>query len=236
MPGADLSSSREKPFDASQAWFVVGRWQELSGEWRANFLRVAAIGTFYLVELADYYGLKVGWLHLEQTVTRDQHLRITGIAVAWVLAALAAQLALARQLFPPALKYLTTGADLVCLTTILLLTHGPASPLVAAYFLVILLAGLRFSLRLVWLATLGSLGGYLFLLGWVRWQVVDPARHAAMLAPRRNQLIIMLAIAIAGVLVGQMVRQARAMAEDYRRRSALAPPADALAKVEDSPT
>ena len=49
----------------------------------------------------------------------------------------------------------------------LTIADGPRSPLVVAYFLVIALAALRLSLPLMWMATLGSMAGYLFLLGYV---------------------------------------------------------------------
>ncbi|HVA47833.1 MAG TPA: hypothetical protein VNH11_15805 [Pirellulales bacterium] len=45
------------------------------------------------------------------------------------------------------------------MTPVLMLADGPRSPLVVGYFLVVLLAGLRFSLWLVWCATCGSLCG-----------------------------------------------------------------------------
>src|SRR5262245_62919351 len=149
---------------SERQWFIVGRWQEYEGEARANLLRIIAIGMFYGVELINY--------HLVGRPDADFvafHRRVTAVAVAWTMVSLAILLCLRRQIFPAALKYVSTACDLALLTTLASIDHGPAnplpdgpnSPLITVYFLVIALAGLRFSLGLVCLATLGSVVGVL---------------------------------------------------------------------------
>ncbi|MGD0900943.1 MAG: hypothetical protein ABR915_24180, partial [Thermoguttaceae bacterium] len=73
---------------ADRPWFIVGRWQEYEGEARANLLRIAGIGAFYLVELVNYYGLRLGPLEMPAVVSRQFHQAVTAMAVAWALVGL----------------------------------------------------------------------------------------------------------------------------------------------------
>jgi hypothetical protein len=200
---------------ADRQWFIVGRWQEYAGEARANLLRVAAIGAFYVIELTNYHGLDFGPLQMPATVEQRFHATVTALAVAWVLVALATLLCLRIHIFPAALKYVTTGCDVVLLTTILTVADGPRSPLVVGYFLIIVLSTLRFQLRLVWCATLSSLAGYLFLNGYARWFA---AADRQLSVPRYQQLIVLLALALTGITLGQVIRRVRALAEEFLQR------------------
>lgn len=202
----------------ARQWHVVQRWQEYAGEARAALVRVVAIGLFYGVELLNYRGLSLGpisWPKLPG-VDAEFHTRMTWLAGIWTLIAVAAMLCLERRIFPPWLKYLTTAADIVMLTLVLLVARGPASPLVAGYFLLIALAGLRFSLHLVWCASAGSVAGYLFLLGQAKWYAADKSH----LVPRSDQAITLLALVLMGVVVGQIVRRVRSLAEHFAQRTA----------------
>jgi hypothetical protein len=198
-------------------WFVVGRWQEYAGEARANLLRIVAVGAFYIVELINYHLIgQAGEAY------QSFHRTATAVAVAWTLLALGVLLCLRRQIFPPALKYVSTACDIVLLTSLALAvegpTAGPNSPLVFIYFLIIALAGLRFNLRLVWCATIGSLLGYLTLVAAIdrrdygQW---FDEKHAV---PPIEQLMMLLSLALVGVIVGQIVRRARAIAEEFNER------------------
>jgi hypothetical protein len=82
--------------------------------------------------------------------------------------------------------------------------------MVVGYFLVIAVASLRFSLRLIWLATAGSALGYLFILGYDRWY--RPGEMPPL--PRHEQLIVLVAIGLTGIVLGQVVRRVRGMAEE----------------------
>jgi hypothetical protein len=199
--------------DADRQWFIVGRWQEYEGEARANLLRIATIGAFYLVELLNYYGLHLGFFEMPKLADAAFHRVVTGLALGWVVVALAVHLSLAQRFFPAALKYLSTAADIVFLTAILAIADGPKSPLVVGYFLVIVLATMRFSLPLVRFATLGSIVGYLLLLGYAKWY---SAREITV--PRYQELIFLLGLAISGVILGQVIRRVRDIAKDYAKR------------------
>jgi hypothetical protein len=187
-------------------WFIVGRWQEYEGEGRANLLRIVAVGAFYIVQLITYEILGHG--------TREFHIKVTALAVAWTMFALGIHLCLKRQIFPAALKFVSTATDIVLLTCVLIVANGPQSPLVVGYFLLIAIATLRFKLRLIWCATLGSMAGYLFLLGYVKWYRTEPGLRVE----RYEQLIVLVALALTGIVLGQVIRRVRYLADQFVRR------------------
>ncbi len=216
-----MATTSNKEDQKGHQWFIVGRWQEYGGETRANGIRLAAIGAFYAIELLNYYGVRQGAFEIPAAVGLRFHQTVTGVAGAWTLIAVGVAIALRRGFFPPSLKYMVTGCDIAVLTGILLVADGPRSPLIVAYFLVIAVAALRFQLRLVWFATLGSMVGYLVLLGYARWfagreESLFGPRDVSV--PRYQQLIFLLALALLGVVLGQIIRRVPALAEDYARR------------------
>lgn len=199
-----------------RSWHIVGRWQEYEGEARANLLRIIGIAAFYAIELVNYRGLHLGFLELprQADVTREFHYAVTALVIAWTMVALGVQLCLTRQIFPATLKYVSTGADLVLLTAILTLADGPRSPLVVGYFLIVVLSGMRFSLPLVRCATVGALAGYLVLSGYARWFAARDLR-----VPRYHQIMVLVALALTGIVLGQILRRVRTVADDYAWRT-----------------
>jgi hypothetical protein len=202
-----------RPQAADRDWFIIGRWQEYDGEQRANLLRVVGIGVFYLIELINYRGLHLGVLQLPAVVDRPFHLAVTFLAIAWTMVALGVFVCLRHQFFPAALKYVSTGCDLVLLTSILAAADGPRSPLLVGYFLILALAALRFSLGLIWFASAGAVACYLYLLGYARWFADRDLR-----VPRYHELIFLFALVLTGVFLGQVIRRVRRLAEEYARR------------------
>lgn len=208
--------------EGGRTWYIVQRWQEYAGEARANLLRIVAVGSFYAIHLLNYYQVNLGLLQLGETGGGDRqfHLSITALAVAWTMLALAVHLCLRQQFFPAWLKFVSTGGDLLLLTSVLYVAGGPRSPLVAGYFLVIALATLRFNLPLVRFATLAAMAGYLCLLGCDRWpEIFRPGGGAFERLPRYHQLMVLLAIGLTGVVLGQVVRRAPVLAEEFAARA-----------------
>ncbi len=200
-------------YDANvdRQWFIVSRWQQYDGELRANLLRIGGIATFYLIHLVNYHRW-FGLPGIEGASPRFDEM-VTALAVAWVLTALAVQLALARHVFPSALKFITTSVDVWLLTLVIGVCDGPRSPLVVGYFLILSVAALRFSLRLIWLTTIECLAGYLAL--------VIYADHFATrdkTATRHSEMIFLAAILIAGVTLGAVVRRVRRLAFEFADR------------------
>lgn len=200
--------------DKDRQWFIAGRWQEYEGEARANLLRVAGIALFYLVELLNYHGLDLGPLQYPKVpgVDRGFHLAMTALAAAWAMTGWGVWVCLERRVFPQRLKYLSTAADLLLMTCVLLLADGPRSPLLACYFIIVCLSALRFSVRLVRMATAGAILGYIALIGHAFWY------RPAVRVPRHYEVIFILTLALCGVVLGQTIRRFRAFAEDYARR------------------
>lgn len=216
-PGGPARSSAAPPAAAGGQlpWFILSRWQEYHGEARANLLRIIGIGAFYSIELMNYHGVDLGPIQLPATVDLKFHEAITALVVAWTMLALATHVCLRLFIFPWGLKYVTTACDVLMLTTILCVADGPRSPLVVGYFLLIAGSALRFQLRLVWFATLASMAGYLWLQGFARW-FADPERQLSV--PRYQQLIVLVALAMTGVILGQVIRQVRGLAEAYAQQ------------------
>lgn len=173
---------------------LASRLDEYEGEVRANLLRAVGITGFYFIELANYRS---------GHVDRDFHMAMTALAGAWLVSSWGVFAFLRRRVFPPSLKYLSTGLDTVYLTCVLVVADGPKSPLVVAYMLLPVLAALRLSLPLVRFATAGALAGYLVVLGHARW--FRPATSV----PRADEAIVLLSLALCGVLLGQILRRAR---------------------------
>lgn len=216
MPGTAESQAANA---ADRQWLIIGRWQQYAGEARANLLRIAGIGSFYVIELINYHGLHLGPLELPATVDLAFHQKMTALAVAWTMMALATLVCLRLRIFPDWLKYATTLGDVALLTTILMVADGPRSPLVVGYFLIIVLATLRFQLRLIWCATVASMIGYAWMASFTGVAgVAAEARDVSV--PGYYQLIMLLALALTGIVLGQVIRRVRAMAEDLSRRLA----------------
>ena len=217
---ASISSADDR------AWHIVQRWRQYEGEARANLLRLSAIGVFYLLHLWNYLGSQGklsnwGFLELGEGggVDRRFHILATLLALAWAMAAATVHLCIHNQIFPRWISIASTAVDLAMLTSILAISSGPKSSLVLGYFLIVVLAGLRFNLPLVRFTTIGAALGYICLLGVARW----PERFGRDAAidlriPRYEQLATLAAIILCGVFVGQIIRQARQIAEDFARR------------------
>jgi hypothetical protein len=206
------------PGGQDRPWYIVGRWQEYQGEARANLLRLAAVAAFYLIELINYYGVDLGFIQLPKISDLAFHKIVTAIAAAWVLLGVGVHLWLRLHLMPAALKYVATGLDVVLLTLLLMVGDGPRSPLIVGYFLIPALACLRFQLRLVWFATIAAMLGYVWLLGWAVW--IQGARDIRV--PRYHELIFLTALALSGIIQGQVIRRVRSMAAEYAQRLASA--------------
>jgi hypothetical protein len=138
-------------------------------------------------------------------ISKQFHIEITLLTVAWATLALGILLTLQQRIFPAWLPYFTTGCDIVLLTLVLCISNGPRSPLVAGYFLILVLAALRLNLRLVRSATVGAALAYLVLLG-CKWVPMSASLPGAQAVPRYHQIIVLVAILLAGVMLGQVVR------------------------------
>lgn len=211
---------------ADDRWSVLRRRRQYEAEIRVNVVRIAAIGAFYLIHLLHHWAATSGhaWLHgigldAGNALAPIQHTALTFLVLAWIMAAVVVQQFLQARRLPPWLMYASTAADLVFLTSALTLSAGAASPLVAGYFLIVIMSGLRFDLRLVRATTCGAVAGYLFLLGAAKWPIGLLQQYPLPIVPRYQQLMVVAALLLAGTLVGQWLRHARKLADDFARGS-----------------
>jgi hypothetical protein len=199
-----MSTSESTPAPGgSGRWADAQRLEGWAGEVRVNLVRLAAVLIFYGHHLVNVY------LFRDQPGQSAYHAAVTALVLAWGALVLLVYFCLVRRWVPPALKYVVTAVDVVLITALLTLTRDPKTTLAVLYFLVIAAAALRWSLPLVYFATLGSIAGYLFFLGHVKFwlQLPDDQRLS-----RPNQVIFVLALGAAGILAGQVVRQVRRLA------------------------
>ena len=196
---------------SERQWYIVGRWQEYEGEGRANLLRIVAIGAFYTVQLVQFYVIGRA-----DPALLKFHQSATALAVAWSMVALLVLLCLRRQIFPAALKYGSTACDIVLLTALAWLAGGATSSITRVFFLLIALSALRFNLGLVWFSTLGCMLGYEALVGMSDKTWFD-AQHAI---PPVENLIVLLSLGLTGIVLGQVIRRVRSLADDYAARLA----------------
>jgi hypothetical protein len=182
-------------------WADAQRIESWAGEVRVNLIRLAATIAFY-----GHHLLNVYFFQDDKSLQGSYHSAVTALVLAWSIAVLALYLCLSRRWVPPALKYLATGWDIILVTALLIVTREPKSMLAVLFFLGIAAAGLRLSLPRVYAATLGSMAAYGFFLGYVRYWLEVPAADRL---SRPNQVVFLLALGTAGILTGQVVRQAR---------------------------
>ena len=184
-------------------WAAARRIEEWAGETRVNLVRIVALVVFYGQHLVLGHWLADTPLH------PGYHKAVTTLVIAWGFAAVALHACLGRRYVPHWLKYAATAWDVAMVTVLVAISGGPSSPLVVLYFLVVATAPLRLSLRLVYCGTLGAVAGYLVLLGHAKWIAETAA------VPRHHQVIFALGLGVAGLLAGQVVRQARRVADGY---------------------
>lgn len=209
-----LSNEQRQWHREQQQWHIVQRWQEYQGELRANLLRVIAIGAFYAIELLQYHGFAL--FTVEPAIAPATHRAITLLCAGWTLFALAVLLCLRRRFFPPALKFISVAGDLAMLTAVLTVADGVRSPATVAYFVILALATLRFSLPLMWFTSLGALVSYGLVLGYDRWfrEYEGTPQHL----PRYQQVMFAVALLLTGLVLGQVIRRVRGVAMEFAAR------------------
>jgi hypothetical protein len=195
----------------------------IDAEQRVNLIRISAIACFYLIHLwhvsapglSETMSNAIGF-DADKTVSANVHLAVTVLCFGWLMQAFAVHLMIAQRRMNTWFVTVTTLGDLAWLTAILCLSSGPAGPLVAGYFLIIMLTGLRFDLRLVRITTVVAMMAYLVLLGVARWPFGIVKEIGLETVPRYHQFMILVALLISGVIVGQIVRRAYLIADSMQ--------------------
>jgi hypothetical protein len=181
------------------------RLEERAGESRTNVIRVVALTLFFGQHVVRY----LFW-NDDGGISSEFHQQVTSITIFWGLSALAIFVALQREAWLPWLKYAAVAGDVIGVTCLSIATRSPNGTFVPLYFLVIASAPLRLSLRLVYFATISSALGYLAYLATYAWVQIGAKRYysqANLRVPPSHEILTVLALIIAGLLAGQMVRQ-----------------------------
>jgi hypothetical protein len=95
------------------------------------------------------------------------------------------------------------------ITAVLMIGRDPGSLFAVLYFLVVAAAPLRLSVPLIYTATLGAMAAFLFFHGYIRFWLQLPVEQRL---PHSQQVIFLLALAVTGLVAGQVLRQARRLA------------------------
>ena len=197
-------------------WDDARRLEAWAGETRVNLIRAAALMGFYA-----YHLLNVFVLSDDPTLRQNYNLKVTSVVLAWTLAVGAIYVCLLRRWVPPALKYVATFYDLAMISILLLADRaaGPHSPLLFLYFLVIAAAPLRLSLKLVYASTLGAMAAAALMMGCYVFALIGQAEYYAAgspwKVPRPSEIVFLLSLGAAGLLAGQVVRQAKRLVQGY---------------------
>lgn len=188
-------------------WNDAQRIESWAGEIRVNLIRLVALLFFYGHHLLNVYLFRD-----DPTLVGRFHAAVTALVMAWSASVLVLYFCLSRRWVPANLKYISTLWDILLVTVLLMVTQDPRSWLAVLYLLIIATAPLRLDLSLIYVATFGSMAGYLFFLGYLKYglKLADEQRLS-----RPNQVIFVLALGAAGLLAGQMVRQARRLVYGY---------------------
>lgn len=178
-------------------------------ERRVNLVRLAALLVFYGHHLLNVLIFRDDALSLGR-----YHTAATAVALAWSLTVLAIHLSLSLARLGRWLSLAAVCADLLLITLLLCLSRDPKSAMSGLYYLVIISAGVRLSLPLVCAGTLGALAGYGLYQGYCHLWIEPGAAGIS----RAAQVVFLLSLGAAGLLAGQMVRQARRLARGDARR------------------
>ncbi|MFN7732095.1 MAG: hypothetical protein ACK5OB_09335 [Pirellula sp.] len=192
-----------------EPWRIAVRWQEYDGELRVCFLRMLAVALFYGLYLVQYVASKPSEAAL------GLHPKLTMIAALWLFVSLGTLMLLRARCLPSTMKYITTAIDLALVTAVCWIGHGPSSPMVLAYFLVIAMAALRFRSGLIAMATAGSVVGYMACVG-SRDTTWGDSEHVT---PVLNQLLTVAALVAVGWILVQVLWVAQQVACAYQQRS-----------------
>ena len=199
--------------DERASWEAARRIESWAGEIRVNRLRLAAIIVFYVRHLIDIYVNPAN-----RSLGGRYHLFVTLIVLAWAGLVLWLHWALSQRRMGEKLKYVSVVWDLVMVTLLGIVARGPQTPLMLLYFIVIASAPLRLSLKLVWVATLGAMAGYAVVLAYYAWWLIGWHKYyetPELRIPRNVEAIWVLALGVAGLLAGQVVRQMRRVSAGY---------------------
>lgn len=217
--GAEHAEHDARDRARASAWRIAARHEELRSAERVNLLRATAVALLYAAEVARHRGwIPAGVAPGSLDDALAFHRIATEIALAWALVSAGVLVALRNRVFPPALKFVTTGADVALASALIAIGGGPQSGFVFLYFPILALATLRLEPWLVHFATSASILSYLGVV-WMA-ERADPD----LAVPRHHSVLVVLAIAVVGLALAYAANDVRRVAAEYAARERRALP------------
>lgn len=176
--------------------------EEKSGEQKVNILRLAALAVFLADELFNYYVLGV--------VEARLHYPGLKVIVCWALFAAAAWYWINRRdNYSRWMKYVSSGADALFLTWVIIVLEGNSGPLLSLYYILIVNSALRYSRRSILAASAFCAAGYAVV--W-RFSFGNPNIPPVSLYVA---VIHMIAMILMGVFVSYVVKRMRGLVQEF---------------------
>ena len=191
---------------SGQVWQYVQGVESQAGEIRVQRVRLLAVLLFFANHLIQ--SVISAW---QQPVDFRFQAIVTILAALWLASIVISIAAVKLGRWSLRMPYVTTFSDVALITVLLCVGDGPNSWLVLLFFLVIAAAPLRLDLRLVYFSTGCAMLGYLVTLAefaWfqIGWQYYYGDEYLGQI-DRAQEFIVLIALLIAGVFAGQVVRQ-----------------------------
>jgi len=170
------------------------RRETWAGDQKANRIRLVAVGLFTINELVNYHVLHVVDLRF--------HVGSLVIVALWTVATMLFSILLREHIWPRATSYIIACADVLLLTWLLFLGHGPKSPLVVLYFLIIALSGMRVDPVVCLFTAAAATVGYGAVLQFAK------QRRPEFLVPPYHAVIVALSLLLMGVVMAHLAGRA----------------------------
>ena len=167
-------------------------------------LRLGALGSFYIVELVNYFSGTVSW---------NFHWRISLLMGTWAAASVICQQFLQSQRWSVPARFVWGALDTVLLLSVLLVADGAGSPLIVGYFLLIVGSGLWFRVRFVAFMTVLSLLSYGILVADACFR--RPELLGVMRLSTDRHVIFAVALVVVGAAVSYLAQRVRTLSNFY---------------------
>ena len=187
---------------------VVRRLWSWTRRQPALALRLGALSVFYAVEWFNYLNVAAG-------VTAEFHWRMSAIIFIWAAASILLQQFLGSYRWSVPARFVWGLLDGVSLLVVLLVADGVASPLLAAYPLLIVGSGLWFRVRFVWFTSVAALVSYGILVADFYLRRPYLGEHFDVGVDRH--VIFALALVVEGAAVAYLVDRVRTLSTFYGR-------------------
>lgn len=178
-------------------WHCLRRISEIDAEYRIAFFRVLALTLLYLIHLAFYQRDD------QQPAALTYHRIVSLVTLASASISFLTIVVLWRRFFPRWIAVIIVAGDLLCVCSLAATRPTGFGPMVPLFAVIIITAGLRFRLELVWISTL---------IGMLCFGAVLMMRKGQQAIPttvddRLDQLLWGSEILLVGIIVGQIVRR-----------------------------